>query len=115
MSELEKEKLIKPFRLTQLAEYGPSAIVSRSIKKSEPGNITFFAFSKGEQLSPHSAPFDAFLQVLEGKTEVMIGEEKYQMAVGDGVVMPANIPHAVSATEDMKMLLVMIRDQETAG
>ncbi len=104
-----KEEIGAPVRLDELAPYNPGSIVSRSIKKAETGNITFFAFAKGEQLSPHSAPYDAFVQIVEGQASVMIEETWHKMQAGEVIVLPANIPHAVKAPENMKMLLVMIK------
>ena len=71
--------------------------------------MSLFAFDQGQQLSEHTAPFDALLTVLEGKGEVMIDGNPYQLGAGETVIMPANIPHAVNAVERFKMLLVMIK------
>ncbi len=42
----------EPEALTALAEYAAGSIVSRTLLKNAAGNITFFAFGKGEGLSP---------------------------------------------------------------
>ncbi len=89
--------------------YGEKSIVSRQLIKSQAGNITLFAFDEGEGLSEHSAPYDAFVQVLEGKAEITIGGKPYRVAEGEYIIMPANIPHAVKANGRFKMMLVMIR------
>ena len=102
-------ELHQPFALVELSDFASQGIVSKSIKKADQGNITFFAFGQNEQLSPHSAPYDAFIQILQGKADVTIGEQCYTMGPGQAVLMPANIPHAVKALTDMKMLLVMIK------
>jgi quercetin dioxygenase-like cupin family protein len=72
--------------------------------------VTLFAFDKGQKLSEHSAPFDAMIQVLEGKAEVMINRVPYEVNGGQAIIMPANIPHAVNAIEKFKMLLTMIKE-----
>jgi len=61
-------------------------------------------------LSEHTAAFDAMIQVLDGKAEVLINEQPFELTEGDTIIMPANIPHAVKATEDFKMLLTMIKE-----
>lgn len=38
-------------------DYAKSSVVSQQIIKKPSGNITLFAFDKGQQLSEHSAPF----------------------------------------------------------
>lgn len=97
-----------------LAEYAEGAIVSRTLAKGKGGSFTCFAFDQGQELSEHSAPFDAFVHVLDGEAELIIGGEKVQARAGELVRMPANVPHAVKATQRFKMLLVMIRDPKEA-
>ena len=92
-------------------EYSAEGIVSKRVLQKEKGNVSLFAFDKGQQLSEHSAPFDALVQVLDGKGEVMIDGKAYILESGDAIIMPANIPHAVFATEKFKMLLTMIKSE----
>ena len=96
-------------QLDQSVEYASNSIVSKVILKSEPGNITLFAFDVGQELSEHTAPFDALVQVLEGKVEIKIAGENHTLEKGAGIIMPANIPHAVKAVQRFKMLLTMIK------
>ena len=39
-----------------------------------------------------------------------IGDDVMEAKAGEFVVMPANIQHQVTAKEDMKMLLVVVRE-----
>jgi quercetin dioxygenase-like cupin family protein len=91
-------------------DYSPEGIVSKQVIKKEKGNITLFAFDKGQQLSEHSAPFDALVQVLDGQAEILINRVPYKLTTGQAIIMPANIPHAVNAVERFKMLLTMIKE-----
>ena len=97
--------------LAALVEYQTGSIVSRQITKSEAGNITLFAFDAGQELSEHTAPFDAVVHVLDGEAEVKISGKPSLLHAGDMIIMPANEPHAVRATGKFKMLLTMIRDK----
>lgn len=97
-------------RLADVLEVVPGSVVSRTLLRRDLGNITLFSFDTGEGLSEHTAPFDAFIQVVAGAVELTIGGEPVAAKAGDVVVMPADVPHAVLATEPLKMLLVMIRD-----
>lgn len=90
--------------------YQSDGIVSKRIIQKEKGNITLFAFDAGQKLSEHTAPFDALVQVIEGRAEIVIGGKPNQLNEGQCIIMPANIPHAVNANEQFKMLLTMIRD-----
>ena len=98
--------------LAGLAEYADGAIVSRTVADNKAGTLTLFAFDAGQGLSEHSAPFDAFVQVLDGEAELVIGGEPVRATSGQLVVMPADVPHAVKAVRRFKMLLVMLRAVE---
>ena len=76
------------------------------------GTVTVFAFDKGQGLSTHSAPFDALVQILDGSAEITIGEKTVPVSAGKSLLMPADIPHALNATERFKMLLTMIREKK---
>jgi len=89
--------------------YVANSVVSQQITKNKAGNITLFAFAEGQQLSEHSAPFDAVIQVVDGMAEIHIAGEPHQVQAGEMIILPANIPHAVYATTAFKMLLTMIR------
>ena len=89
--------------------YAPNGIVSKRVLEKSTGNISLFAFDQGQQLSEHSAPFDAMVQILEGKAEIIIDKKPYHLQEGETIIMPANIPHAVHAEEKFKMLLTMVK------
>jgi quercetin dioxygenase-like cupin family protein len=100
----------KVLPLKDLVAYQEGTIASRMIINKQAGNITIFAFDEGEGLSEHTAPFDAVLTVLEGKAEITIGGTPFRLEEGETIIMPANIPHAVSAIARFKMMLTMIRE-----
>jgi len=97
------------FRFPGKVDYSPEGIVSKRVLDRPVGNVTLFAFDKGQRLSTHSAPFDAMVQVIEGKAEIVINEQPFNLEAGDTIIMPAGIPHAVNATEKFKMVLTMIK------
>lgn len=109
MMENNEYKKAAVIPLADSVEYAGKGIVSKTILKKEAGNVSIFAFDQGEGLSEHSAPFDALIQVLDGKAEIIIDSKPYAVSKGEIIIMPANIPHAVKATERFKMLLTMIR------
>lgn len=95
--------------MTDLVSYQDGSVVSRQITKAEGGNVTLFAFDAGQELSEHTAPFDALVHVLEGEAEVRISGQPTLLAAGQAIIMPASEPHALRATQKFKMLLTMIR------
>lgn len=106
MSTAPKSQILK---IADLAAYQEGSVVSRQITKAEAGNVTLFAFDAGQELSEHTAPYDALVHILDGEAEVRISGVPYLLAAGDAIVMPANEPHALKAVKPFKMLLTMIR------
>ncbi len=96
-------------RLDTELEYVSGSIVSRTIARNKGGSLTLFAFDAGQDLSEHTAPFDALVQVLDGSVELTIGGTPVVARAGETVLMPAGVPHAVHAPERFKMLLSMVR------
>jgi quercetin dioxygenase-like cupin family protein len=95
--------------MADLVAYNDGAVVSRQITKADGGNVTLFAFDKDQELSEHTAPFDALVHIIDGKAEIMISGKSLHLKAGDAIIMPANDPHAVRALTRFKMLLTMIR------
>ena len=102
--------LSRPVELAGLLEYQPGSVVSRTLVKKATGTLTLFAFDEGEGLSGHSTPHDAVVQVLDGTVEVTIGGTPHRVNAGEGLLLPAGIPHALKAVTPFKMLLTMIRE-----
>ena len=96
-------------RLTELASYQDGSVVSRQITKADAGNVTLFAFDQDQELSEHTAPFDAMVHILDGRAELKISGKPFNLETGDAIIMPANEPHALKASTPFKMLLTMIR------
>lgn len=96
-------------RVAELANYQKGSVVSRILIRRDEGNVTLFAFDESQELSEHTAPFDALVYVLEGKAEIRIAGQPFSLGAGDMILMPANQPHAVRAVSQFKMLLTMIR------
>jgi quercetin dioxygenase-like cupin family protein len=92
-----------------LVEYSTDSIVSKTLIDTKAGTITLFAFDAGQGLSEHAAPYDAVVQIIDGDAEITIGGNAIHASEGNMVIMPANVPHALHATDRFKMLLTMIR------
>ncbi len=103
-------KTAEIFTFNAKVDYSSNGIVSKKIIQKPTGNLSLFAFDAGQELSEHSAPFDAVVQVLEGEAEIIINHEPYTVNAGETIIMPANKPHAVIARKKFKMLLTMIKE-----
>ena len=113
--EEKKDHLIKniPFStsvdIVELVDYEEGRVVSRTLCAKPQVNITLFAFDKDEEISAHTSPGDAMVQVLDGEALINIDGEKIKAIKGQVVVMPANVPHSVTASSRFKMLLTVVK------
>jgi quercetin dioxygenase-like cupin family protein len=96
--------------LESLVTPTPQGIASRVLARTAAGNITLFAFDAGEELSEHTAPFDALALTLSGSLVLTIGGVEVTTASQTIVLMPASVPHAVRARDASRMLLIMLRE-----
>ncbi len=107
MEDLFKKGTILDFE--KLINYSAGGVISKQVLKNEAGNVTLFSFDKGQGLSEHTAPFDAMVQILDGEAIITVGGKPFNMNQGETIIMPANVTHALFATEQFKMLLTMIK------
>jgi len=110
MNEVDKNETVS-IKLNESLTYQSGVVVSKVLLKKSSGNITLFAFDKGEGLSEHTAPFDAFVHVTDGEAEITISGRQHLLRGGEAIVMPAGQPHSLKAVSAFKMLLVMIKSE----
>ncbi len=101
-----------PIPAKDAVAYSEGAVVSKTILDEPAGTLTFFAFSEGEGLSEHTAPYDATVHILDGEAEIIIDGKSIAVSEGELIIMPANIRHELRAKQPFKMLLIMIREKK---
>ena len=94
--------------LTNLVDYQPGQVISRTLVQNRAVSITLFSFDQGEEISAHTSDGDAMVTVLAGNARITIGDKSHAVAAGQTIVMPAGIPHAVAAENPFKMLLTVV-------
>ncbi len=109
MSNQNETLIGQALTINELAAYQSGSVVSRTLIDKKIGTLTLFAFDQGQGLSEHAAPYDAFVQVLDGSAAITIAGKVQQVDAGQMIIMPANVPHSLRAEKPFKMLLVMIR------
>ena len=89
-------------------QYAANGIVSRTLFQGASGRMVLFGFDKGQELSEHTSPYRAFVQVLDGECEFLVGTEWMHLKDGDLLHMTPGLPHAVRATTRFSMLLTLL-------
>jgi quercetin dioxygenase-like cupin family protein len=97
--------------LAETTEFSAAGIVSRALHDQDGVRVTLFALAAGQEITEHSTPARALVQVLSGTCEFTLAGKKTPLRAGDLLHMPPGLPHAVTATE---VLLVIIREKATA-
>jgi Uncharacterized conserved protein, contains double-stranded beta-helix domain len=105
-NELEKSR---PHIIVEILEYIPNSIVIKTIIKKTTGNVTATSLDAGEELAEKTSPFDTFIQIIDGSADVEIGNKKYNLRLGEGIIIPAHSSHCFTATEQFKMLSTIIK------
>ena len=91
--------------------YQKGQIVSKTLAQNKAISMTLFAFDKGEEISSHESDGDAMVIALDGTGQVTIDGNDYILNAGETIIMPSKAPHAVYATEQFKMFLVVVFPQ----
>jgi len=94
--------------LADLVSYQPGQVVSKTLAQNTAVSLTVFAFDEGEEISSHESNGDAMVIALDGEGEITIGSEKHRITAGETIVMPAKTPHAVYASQQFKMFLIVV-------
>jgi quercetin dioxygenase-like cupin family protein len=105
-SELETSKA---HIIVEILEYVPNAVLSKTIIKKTTGNVTVTSMDAGEELAEKTAPFDIFIQIIDGTAQLEINDKMYKLRLGEGIIIPAHASHCFNANEQFKMISTIIK------
>ncbi|MFM9909084.1 MAG: cupin domain-containing protein [Chitinophagaceae bacterium] len=106
ISEVEKSKV---HITVEIIEYVLNSVVIKTILKKSSGNISVMSFDDGEGLTEKSSPFDNFVQIIEGKAEIVISGKSNLLETGQSIVIPAHSSNFVKPNGRFKMILTIIK------
>jgi quercetin dioxygenase-like cupin family protein len=101
----------KVVSLADETKFAPNGIVSRTLLRTANSRIVLFGFSEGQELTEHTSPQNAVIQILSGECEFSLDGKLHTVKAGDFVYMPPNLPHAVRATTQFSMLLTLSKPE----
>ena len=107
--KLNEIKKSKAFTAPDVIEYVPHTIVSKVILKKLTGNISVAALDSGEGFTKSTSPFDTFVQIIDGKAEILIDEKSHLLETGQSIVIPAHSSNAIKANIRFKMISTVIK------
>lgn len=99
----------KSFIILEIIEYVPKSVVIKTIIKKNTGSVKATSVDTGEALSEKTSPFDTFIQVIDGKAEILINNESHILDTGHSIIIPAHAPNRIKAHERFKMISTIIK------
>lgn len=105
-SEIEKSKT---YIIVEIIEYVSNSIVIKMILKKETGNISLIAFDCGEASIEKLSRFDRFVQIIDGRAEIIIDKKSYLLETGQSIIIPAHTFNKIQANERFKMISTLIK------
>ena len=97
----------KQFSLGEETQFAANGIVSRTVLRAPHARVVLFGFAAGQELTEHSTPRHALVQIISGSCEMAVAGTSHQLKTGDVLYMPPGAPHALTATEACGMLLTL--------
>lgn len=108
MEQLELEKS-KAMIIVEIIEYVPDSVVIKTIIKKSTGNINAVSFDTGEKLEEKISPFDKFIQIIDGKAEIIIEGVSKLLETGQSIIIPAHTTNSFKANDRFKMISTIIK------
>ena len=67
------------------------------------------SFDSGEGLSEKKSPFDTFVQIIEGKADIVIDKISNILQTGQGIIIPAHSSNLIKPNGRFKMISTIIK------
>ena len=84
-------------------------ILSHTLYNDDSVKLILFGFSPGQELTAHTAPMPATIQILRGDAHVTLGEESIETSAGCLIHMQPNLTHGITARTPVLMLLTLVK------
>jgi quercetin dioxygenase-like cupin family protein len=95
--------------ILEIVEYVPDRIVCKTVVKNYGGKLSIVDFDEGEKFCEKTAKYDQYIQIIDGKAEITIGNKELELKLGEGMLIPANTVHCFKANSEFKMITTIIR------
>lgn len=95
--------------MRDIIENVPNEVVIKTIIKNPTGNINMVSCDMGEVLTLKTIPFDNFVQIIDGKAEIIIDGTSNLLDTGQSIIIPAHTSNTVKANERLKMISTIIK------
>ncbi len=108
MDHIEQEKS-RTFIVVEIVEYVPHSVVMKTIIKKTTGSVTVSSVDTGEDLTGKISPFDTFIQVIDGKAEVILDDQSHLLDTGQAIIIPAHSSNVIRSDNRFKVISTVIK------
>ena len=105
-NEVEKSKA---HIVVEIIEYVADSVVVKTILRKTTGSVSAVSIDSGEALADKIIPFDKFVQIIDGKAEIVINGKSNFLNTGQSIIIPAHSSNTVKANERFKMISTIIK------
>lgn len=99
----------KVFTTVDILGYIPNSVVIKTILRKTTGNVSVVSFDCGEAMTEKISPFDTFIQVIDGRAEIIIDDKSNLLDTGESIIIPAHVRNTITANERFKMISTCIK------
>lgn len=92
-------------QLREQIEYPEAGVISKVLLKDQACQYTLFCLAANTEISEHTSPRNATINVIEGRGLLTLSGQDYVLETGVFVFMPANACHALKSEENLTFLL----------
>jgi quercetin dioxygenase-like cupin family protein len=93
----------------------PGGISSRTLASSETLRVVVMVLDTGQELTTHQSPREVLVQVARGTCEFTLEGKPWRLKAGECILMRPDKPHAVRATAECTLVLVMVEPRPPAA
>jgi quercetin dioxygenase-like cupin family protein len=102
-------EIAKAFIVVEIIEYIPNSVGIKTIITKTTGKISAVSCDAGEAMTEKLIPFDTFVQIIDGKAEIVIDGVSNLLDTGQSIIIPAHTSNILKANERFKMISTVIK------
>ncbi|WP_028329597.1 cupin domain-containing protein [Brachyspira alvinipulli] len=101
----------KVVSLNNLLEIKNNSISALTLVDRKSLGIKIISVDKGSEISPHTSTGDVLVTVIEGKAEITIDNDKFEVSREESILIPANAVHSLKSIEAFKVLVLQVKSE----
>ncbi len=98
--------------IVEIIEFVPDSTVQKTVIKKQTGTINTMTFDAGKSLEEKVSPHDNFIQIVEGRAEIIMNGKSSVLESGQGLMIQAHQPYSIRSRSKFKMIMTVIKNND---